>query len=209
MALNIAIIYGSVRSDRQGIKAAKFIVKKLEERGHEATLIDPLEYNLPFLDKMYKEYDEGKAPELLEKLAQIIKKADGYMIVSAEYNHSVPAALKNLIDYFMEEYFYKPSGIVTYSAGPFGGVRVAVHLRAILGEVGTVSIPSMFPISKIYESIDENGKAVDEAYDKRVQKFLDEFEWYANALKQAREKKKCKEKITIQQEMCRRKKVSD
>ena len=203
--MNIAVIYGSVRSGRQGIKAAKFIVKKLEERNHEVTLVDPLEFKLPFLDKMYKEYDEGKAPELLEKLAQILKKADGYIIVSAEYNHSVPAALKNLIDYFMEEYFYKPSGIVTYSAGPFGGVRVAVHLRAILGEVGTVSIPSMFPISKVQSSFDDDGNALDEAYDKRIKKFLDEFDWYLNALKAAREKEKCSEEIPIQQEMCRKK----
>ena len=205
MPLNIAVIYGSARSERQGIKAAKFIVNKLKERDYEVTLVDSQEFKLPFLDKMYKEYKDEKAPELLEKLAQIIKKADGYMVVSAEYNHSVPAALKNLIDYFMEEYFYKPSGIVTYSAGPFGGVRVAVHLRAILGEVGTVSIPSMFPISKVQDSFDEDGNALDEAYNKRIKKFLDEFDWYLNALKAAREKEECKaEEITIQQEMCRK-----
>jgi len=204
MPLNIAVIYGSARSNRQGIKAAKFIVNKLKERDYEVTLVDSQEFKLPFLDKMYKEYKDEKAPELLEKLAQIIKKADGYMVVSAEYNHSVPAALKNLIDYFMEEYFYKPSGIVTYSAGPFGGVRVAVHLRAILGEVGTVSIPSMFPISKVQDSFDEEGNALDEAYNKRIKKFLDEFDWYLKALKAAREKEKCKETITIQQEMCRK-----
>jgi NAD(P)H-dependent FMN reductase len=201
--LKVAVIYGSVRSHRQGIKAAKFIAKNLKERGHKATLVDPKEYNLPFLDKMYKEYDKGKAPELLEKLAKIIKNADGYIVVSGEYNHSVPAALKNMIDYFMEEYFYKPSGIVTYSAGPFGGVRVAVHLRAILGEVGTVSIPSMFPISRVQSSFDDEGNAIDKAYNVRVVKFLDEFEWYANALKKAREEG-CKAELPMQQEMCRK-----
>jgi NAD(P)H-dependent FMN reductase len=204
MSLNISVIYGSVRSGRQGIKAARFIVNKLKERGHRATLIDPLEFNLPFLDKMYKEYEKGKAPKLIEKLAEILKNADGYVVVSAEYNHSVPAALKNLIDHFMEEYFYKPSGIVTYSAGPFGGVRVGVHLRAILGEVGTVSIPSMFPISKVRSSFDDDGNALDQSYNKRAIKFLDEFEWYANALKLAREKEKYKEGTPIQQEMCDR-----
>ena len=202
MPLNIAVIYGSARSNRQGIKAAKFLVNKLKERDYKVTLVDSQEFKLPFLDKMYKEYN-GDAPENLEKLAQIIKKADGYIVVSAEYNHSIPAALKNLIDYFMEEYFYKPSGIVTYSAGPFGGVRAAVHLRAILGEVGTVSIPSMFTISKVQDSFDEDGNALDESYNKRIKKFLDEFDWYAKALKCARDKGDCKETITIQQEMCR------
>ena len=80
MPLNIAVIYGSARSERQGIKAAKFIVNKLKERDYEVTLVDSQEFKLPFLDKMYKEYN-GDAPENLEKLAQIIKKADGYIIV--------------------------------------------------------------------------------------------------------------------------------
>lgn len=205
MTLNIAVIYGSVRSSRQGIKAAKFIMQKLEERGHKATLVDPKEYNLPFLDKMYKEYDEGKAPETLEKVAKILKKADAFIVVSAEYNHSIPAALKNILDYFQKEYFYKPSGIVTYSAGPFGGVRAAMQLRAILCELGTPSIPSTFPISKVQDSFDDDGKAIDEAYNKRVIKFLEEFEWYSKALKHAREGG-CGKEVPVQQEMCRGKK---
>jgi len=202
MKLNIAVIYGSSRSERQGIKAAKFIVNKLEERGHKVTLVDSEEYKLDFLDKMYKEYD--KAPENMEKVAKIFRNADGFIVVSAEYNHSVPAALKNLLDIYQKEYLYKPSGIVTYSAGPFGGVRVAPHLRAIMGELGTVSIPSMFPISKVQSSFDENGNATDEVYNKRVQKFLEEFEWYGTALKRHRDKEKCKDEIPLQQEMCRK-----
>jgi NAD(P)H-dependent FMN reductase len=204
MSLNIAVIYGSARSDRQGIKAAKFLVNKLKERGHNPTLVDSQEYKLDFLDKMYKEYEQGKAPENMEKVAKIFREADGFIIVSAEYNHSVPAALKNLLDIYQKEYFYKPSGIVTYSAGPFGGVRVAVHLRAIMGELGTPSIPSMFPISKVQDSFDDNGNAIDEAYNKRIKKFLDEFDWYLKALKVAREKK-CGKDMPIQQEMCREK----
>jgi len=202
MTLCVAVIYGSVRSDRQGIKAAKFIAKKLEERKHKVTLVDPKEFNLPFLDKMYKEYEKGKAPENLEKLAEIMRTADAYVIVSAEYNHSVPAALKNILDYFQSEYLYKPSGIVTYSAGPFGGIRVSVHLRAIMGELGTVSIPSMFAVSQVQDSFDDDGNALDKAYDRRITKFLDEFEWYGYALKKAREKE-CKGEIPIQQSMCR------
>jgi NAD(P)H-dependent FMN reductase len=206
MSLNIAVIYGSVRSERQGIKAAKFLIKKLVARGHKVTLIDPLEFTLPLLDKTYEEYEKGKAPPMLEKLSSILRMADGYMVVSGEYNHSVPPVLKNIIDHFMEEYFYKPSGIVTYSVGPFGGVRVAPHLRAILGEVGTVSIPSMFPISKVDAAFDKDGKALDKAYDRRIVEFLDEFEWYAYALKSAREKG-CKEGHPLMQAICRGKKI--
>ena len=202
MTLCIAVIYGSVRSDRQGIKAAKFIAKKLEERKHEVTLIDPKEYNLPFLDKMYKEFDKGKAPEIMDKLGKILSNSDAFVIVSAEYNHSIPAALKNILDHYQSEYFYKTSGIVTYSAGPFGGVRAAMQLRAILCELGTPSIPSTFPISAVQDSFDDEGNAIDKAYDRRVTKFLDEVEWYSYALKEAR-KKDTSGDIPLQQAMCR------
>lgn len=186
MTFHIAVIYGSVRSNRQGIKAAKFIVNQLKKRRHEVKLIDPLEYKLPFLERMYKEYQPGKAPKNMEKLAKILKKADVYIIVTAEYNHSLPPALKNLLDHFMEEYFFKPSAIASYSAGPFGGVRAAMHLRAILSELGMPSIPSIFPISKVQDSFDTKGNAIEKSYERRIKRFLDELEWYTKALKNAR-----------------------
>ncbi len=201
--LNIAVIYGSARRDRQGIKAARFIVRKLEERGHSVTLIDSQEYDLPLLDWMYKEYEPGQAPEAMQKIANILDAADGFIVVSAEYNHSIPAALKNLLDHYQGEYLYKPSGIVTYSAGPFGGVRALVNLRGILAELGTPSIPSAFPISHIHSAFDTDGNSLDTPYDERVVKFLDEFEWYANALSKARDQGSCSEDLPIQQQMCR------
>ena len=190
MAMNILVIYGSVRHHRQGIRATLFILKKVKERGHDVTLIDPLEYDLPLLDRMYKEFDEGEAPENMEELARLIKKADGYIIVSAEYNHSIPPALSNLLDHYLEEYFFKPSAIVCYSKGGFGGVRAAMQLRSMLAEMGMSSIPSIFAISKINDSINEDGTANEDHYDKRVVRFLDEFEWYAEALKTKREEGK-------------------
>ncbi len=188
MSLNIPIFYGSVRSNRQGIKAVKFLENKIKERGWAPIIIDPIEYKLPLLDKMYKEYESGQAPEVLEKLANIIRKADGFIIVSAEYNHTMPPALTNLMDYFLDIYAWRPSAIVSYSAGGFGGVRVATHLRDYLAELGISSIPSSFPISKIQDVFDIDGKALDEAYDRRINKFLDELEWYAKALKTQRAK---------------------
>ena len=186
MKLNIAVLYGSVRSERQGIKAARFIVNQLNKRGHEVTLIDPLEYQLPFLDKKYNEYKKGEAPKVMEKLAQILRNAEGFMVICGEYNHGLPPVLKNILDHFQEEYFYKPAGIACYSGGPFGGVRSAVHLRAVLGELGMVSIPTLFPVSMVQDAFDEEGNVIEEAYERRVKGFLDEFEWYVNTLNEAR-----------------------
>jgi NAD(P)H-dependent FMN reductase len=187
VALKTVVVYGSVRSKRQGIKAARFVKKALEKRGHEVALVDPAERQLPILDKMYKEYTRGEAPEVFEELAGLYREADAFVFVTGEYNHSVPPALTNLIDHFMNEYFWRPAGIVSYSAGQFGGVRAAVHLRTILGEVGMVTIPSMFPVSKVQAAFDNDGNAVDDAYPRKIQRFLDELEWYANALKSARQ----------------------
>lgn len=186
--MKFLVIYGSVRSARKGIRAARFITNQCRERGHEVELIDPLEHPLPLLDRMYKEYKPDEAPEVLQGLARRIVAADAYIVVSGEYNHTVPPALSNLMDHFLEEYFRKPSAIVCYSAGAFGGVRAAMTLRAMLAEMGTSSIPSLFPIPKVQDAFEEDGTPRDEAMFKRAGKFLDELEWYARALKTERER---------------------
>lgn len=184
--LRLVVVYGSVRTERKGIRAARFVVRELEKRGHHADLVDPLEFDLPLLDRTYSEYDEGEAPKPLERLAELYRATDAFVFVSGEYNHGLPPALKNLIDHFLHEYFWRPAGIVTYSMGSFGGVRAAVHLRAVLGEVGLVTIPSMQPIPKVSQAFEEDGTPKDESYEKRIAKFFGELCWYARALKAAR-----------------------
>src|SRR4051812_2842265 len=184
--LELLVIYGSVRRHRQGIKAARFILGECAARGHRVTLIDPMEEQLPLLDRMYKEFEPGQAPEALSRLAGRIKAADAFIIVSGEYNHSIPPALSNLLDHFLEEYFWRPSAIVCYSAGPFGGVRAAMQLRAMLCELGTPSIPSLLPVPSVQDAFDDEGRPRDDAYHRRAGRFLDELEWYANAMKAAR-----------------------
>lgn len=203
MALKTAVVYGSARRERQGIKVARFMVRQLEVRGHQVTLVDSEEQRMPLLDKMYKEFSEGEAPVAMETVAKIFSNADGFVIVSGEYNHSVPAALKNLLDHYQTEYLYKPSGLVTYSAGPFGGVRALVNLRGIMAELGAPSIPSAFPVSMVQTSLDDEGNVIDGPYDHRVGKFLEEYEWYADALKCAREKKSGRIDAPVQQAVCR------
>ena len=188
MAHKTVILYGSVRRDRRGIGAARFIQAQLTARGHETVLVDPLEEGLPLLDRMYKEYKPGEAPANLDRLAGLYRAADGFVIVSAEYNHGIPPALKNLLDHFLEEYFFRPSAIASYSAGAFGGVRAAMQLRMTLSECGMPSIPSIFAIPKVQDAFEPDGAAKDPAYDRRIARFLDEFEWYQRAFQAERAK---------------------
>ena len=182
----IALIVGSVRRERQGIKVARWMEEKLKSRNHTVFFIDPLELNLPLLDKMYKEMADPS--EKMKSLQNKIYDAEGYLAVTPEYNVGTSGAMKNTLDYFLEEYFFKPSAIVSYSPGMFGGINAAQQLRLIFAELGAPSISSSFTIPRLDKVFSEDGKLIDEAYDKRVLKFLAEFEWYIEAFKNQRAK---------------------
>jgi NAD(P)H-dependent FMN reductase len=185
-SLSIPVILGSVRRDRVGIRAARLLIDAVAAHGHRPVLVDPLVEQLPLLDRMYKEHPKGQAPPNLERLAELYRGADGFVIVSGEYNNGIPPALKNLLDYFLEEYFWRPSAIVCYSAGQFGGVRAAMQLRMTLAELGMPSIPSIFPIPRIAQALDEEGHPLEAWVERRLDRFLDEFFWYARAMKRER-----------------------
>lgn len=188
MPLNIALILSSMRSKSQGYRPAKFIFDKCVKRGINITLVDPKEYNLPILDLMYKEYPKGNAPENLEKLHSIFAAADGFILLTGEYNHSIPPALTNLMDYFREEYFFKPAAIASYSGGPVSGMRSAIQTRIFCGELGMTTQKTILGIPNIREAFDLDGNPIDESLHSKIKRFLDEFEWYANTLKDARAK---------------------
>jgi NAD(P)H-dependent FMN reductase len=190
----VAVLLGSVRSDRLGERAAKWVIAQLEARGHKAVLVDAQELKLPLLDKMWKEIKKdppAKYKKLHDKLAPLAKlyaRADGFCVVSAEYNHSVPPGMTNLIDYFLAEYKYRPSAIVCYSDKQFGGVRAAMQLRVLLAETGMSSIPTVQPVPSIDKSLSEDGVALTQELAEKSAPFFDEFEWYMRALKAERAK---------------------
>ena len=146
IGLNIAVFMGSVREGRVADRVTKFVVAKLKERNHLVTVVDPKELNLPLIDKAYSSYPEGTAPQALKQVAEIIRHADAFLVVSAEYNNSISPALTNMLDHFSpSSYKYRPSAIVCYSIGPYGGVRAAMQLRAFLAELQTPSDSTTFP----------------------------------------------------------------
>ena len=179
--LNVLVVFGSVRRDRKGLRVAHALMEELARRGHAPELADPAEIVLPLLDRMYKEYPEGEAPEPMERLAGMIRRADAVIVVSAEYNHAPPAALKNMLDHFLEEWNGKPCGICTYSAGPFGGVRAAMGLRMILAELGMPTMPTLLPVPRVGA-----GDALGERFEQGMERFLDELTWWAGAARMRR-----------------------
>jgi NAD(P)H-dependent FMN reductase len=89
---------------------------------------------------------------------------------------------------FRQDYFSRPAVIVCYARGAFGGVRAAMQLRMTLAELGMSSIPSIFPAPKAHDAFTEDGTSTDSAMERRIGRFIDELQWYAWALEEARAK---------------------
>ena len=114
------------------------------------------------LDRMYKEYPKGQAPEPLERLAGKIRDADGHVFVAGGYNWGVQPGLKNLTDHFLEEWFWRPAAIASYSAGRFSGARAATAWHGTLSEMGMVVVSSTIAVGPIGQSLSAEGEPVGE-----------------------------------------------
>ena len=193
MGNRILVFYGSYRSDRMGIRLAQFVVERLRRRDDDVELIDAKAINLPILDRMYKEYPKGEAPDALETLARKIRGADGFVFVTGEYNWGVQPGLKNLTDHFLEEWFWRPAAIVSYSAGRLSGARAATAWHGTLSEMGMVVISSTIGVGAISQALStegqptgEGGKALAHAFPR----FADDLAWWMEAAKAQRQRRK-------------------
>ncbi|CAG4971973.1 NADPH-dependent FMN reductase [Novilysobacter luteus] len=145
-----------------GIRLADYCVRALQAGGVVAELIDAKAVDLPMLDRMYKEYSPGEAPEAMEALAGKIRGADGFVFVTGEYNWGMQPGLKNRTDHFLEEWFWRPAGIVSYSAGRLAGARGSVPWHGTLSEMGMVVISSTVNVGPIGKTLDAQGQPIDE-----------------------------------------------
>jgi NAD(P)H-dependent FMN reductase len=192
MSHRILVFYGSYRSDRLGIRLARFVVEGLRGRGFDVELIDAKAVGLPMLDRMYKEYPKGKAPAALEKLAGQIRGADGFVFITGEYNWSIQPGLKNLTDHFLEEWFWRPAAIASYSGGRLSGVRSATARHGTLSEMGMVVISSTLAVGPISQTLSADGQPLGEGGNALAQafpRFADDLLWWVEAAKAQRERK--------------------
>jgi NAD(P)H-dependent FMN reductase len=192
MPNHILVFYGSYRSDRMGIRLARFVVEGLHGRGEDVELIDAKAVGLPMLDRMYKEYPKGQAPAALEQLAGQIRGADGFVFITGEYNWGIQPGLKNLTDHFLEEWFWRPAAIASYSAGRFSGARAALAWHGTLSEMGMVVISSTIAVGSIAQSLSAEGKPTGDggnALAHAFPRFAEDLSWWMEAAKAQRNKK--------------------
>ena len=191
MSHRILVFYGSYRSDRVGIRLAHFVVEGFRGRGDDVTFIDAKAIGLPIIDRMYKEYPKGRAPEALETLAGQIRNADGFVFITGEYNWGVQPGLKNLTDHFLEEWFWRPAAIASYSAGRFSGARAATAWHGTLSEMGMVVVSSTIAAGPIAQTLSAEGKPIGEggkSLEHAFPRFANDFEWWVEAAKTQRAK---------------------
>jgi NAD(P)H-dependent FMN reductase len=189
---HILVFYGSYRSNRMGIRLADYIVRQLTRRGEDAELVDAKAVNLPMLDRMYKEYPKGEAPLSLEELARKIKAADGFVFVTGEYNWGVQPGLKNLTDHFLEEWFWRPAAIASYSAGRLSGARASTAWHGTLSEMGMVVISGTIAVGPISHTLSAEGEPIGEAgkaLEASFPRFADDLMWWIEAAKAQRQRK--------------------
>lgn len=192
MADRILVLYGSYRADRQGIRLARYLVRALAGRGADVELIDAKAVGLPMLDRMYKEYPAGTAPAVLEDLAGKIRAADAFVFVTGEYNWGIQPGLKNLTDHFLEEWFWRPAAIASYSAGRFSGVRAGLAWHGALSEMGMVVISSSLSVGGIGQALDAEARPTGDggaALERAFPRFADDLAWWAEAVRMQRQRR--------------------
>jgi NAD(P)H-dependent FMN reductase len=185
----ILVFYGSYRSDRKGIRLAEFAVRRLRDRGEDVELIDAKATGLPMLDRMLKEHAPGSAPEAMATLGEKIREADAFLFVTGEYNWGIQPGLKNLTDHFLEEWFWRPAAIASYSGGRLSGTRSSYAWHNTLSEMGMVVVSSTLSVGPITEALDEAGEPIGPggaALEHAFPRFADDLAWWTEAAKSQR-----------------------
>jgi len=175
----IPILLATGRNERESERVAKYTLEMAQENGFESEIVDVRDH---IQDKTIPNWQD---PIPSQKWAQIMTRADGLIIVVPEYNHSFPGEFKIVFDQLFDEYKKKPVSICAVSSGGFGGTRVIEQIWNVTLAAGMVPTSYAVHFSKVKELFDKNGEIKDEKkqeYDKRMEKMLQETEWFAKAM---------------------------
>jgi NAD(P)H-dependent FMN reductase len=176
--LDIPVLLGSVRRGRQSPRVARWLHRRLMTEGIASELLDLEELALPIMEERIRMRDD--VPPGANRLSEAIAAGHGLVIVTPEYNNGYPGVLKNALDYLLPELKRKPVGIVTVSAGAFGGISCLAQLRLVLLAMGAAPIPASLPVSRVGQSFSDDGPT-DGDFAGRADRFLAELRWWTEA----------------------------
>ena len=185
----IGIIIGTTRQGRFADGPANWIAEIAGRRGDaDYEIVDLRDYPMPFFEEKGSPFYVPPESQIARRWAAKMDSLDGYIFVTAEYNHSNSGVLKNALDYAYREYNRKPATFVAY--GGAGGARAVEHLRHILAElqVASLKFPVHIGMTEMIGIMREGKTMADFSYlDETAEKMLDELIWWTDALKTARE----------------------
>jgi NAD(P)H-dependent FMN reductase len=191
--VKVQIILGSIREGRASERVAKWVAKEAEKQeGFEVEVVDLKDYTLPLFDEPASpQYNPDRKPEgAVKKWLDKLSEADAYVIVSPEYNRSIPGPLKNALDYVAFEVAKKPVALVTH--GSVGGAYALANYRVALPQLGAITVPDATMITGAAGVIEENG-ALDPEVEANpygpagaLAKTLASLKWLGEALTAAR-----------------------
>lgn len=178
--LYIPVLVGTTREQRKSIFAAKLVAEVGATFADiETELIDPKDFNFP---------GDGNDPESKDpRYTEITERAQGFFIVTPEYNHSFPGSLKRMLDSELKNYIHKPVAFAGASSGQWGGVRAIEALVSSVREMGLISTFTDMQFPKVQELFNEDGELQNEAYREYVKGAWIELIWMAKVLKDGRE----------------------
>jgi len=190
----LQIIIGSTRPTRAADRVAPWVIERATAHGgFDVEVLDLRDWPLPMFAEHMGTIGDFQDPTysdpIVKRWNQKIKEADAYLVITPEYNHSVPGVLKNAIDSIFVSFAFrnKPVVAVGYSGGIAGGVRAIEHLAQIAIEAELVPLRTSVIIPQVTEAFDVSGKPVNPVTDISLRVALDDLVWWASALKQARE----------------------
>ena len=180
--LFIPILLGTPRQARESENVARWVFKKMQERLEiESQLFDVRDFTLP------RDHYGTEIGSRFPEWRDAIVRADGLVIVTPEYNHGYPGALKSVLDLLLKEYVHKAVAFVGVSAGPWGGTRVIEACVPMVRELGLAVTFTDLNFPAAANKFDDDGNLIDLAYESRVQGFLDELVWMASTLRWGRQ----------------------
>ncbi|MEN8655960.1 NAD(P)H-dependent oxidoreductase [Streptomyces sp. 21So2-11] len=187
--LKLAVIIGSVRGGRFGTTVANWFVGQAEKHGDvQVDVIDLLDYPLPLQMPAFGEDPDAATADVRARLSARLLDAEAFAVVTPEYNHTLPASLKNTIDWFMEEWTAKPVGLISYG-GMGGGLRASEHLRQVFAEVHATTVRDMISFHNAWGSFEKDGEPISpEGSEGAAKSLLDQLVWWGDALREARAK---------------------
>ena len=185
--LKVAIIIGSTRPGRNGEAVGRWIYEKAKNRDDaEYELVDIKDYNLPLLDEPIPPSMGRYSNEHTKIWSTKIDSFDAYVFVTPEYNHGIPGALKNAIDFLFKEWNNKVAGFVSY--GSAGGVRAVEQLRLVMAEVKVATVRAQVQLSLFTDFENFSTFKPHEIHVKSTNNMLDEVISWASAMKTLRTK---------------------